>query len=241
MATERPRKATTATMGTTAHARTRIPAWQAKSGGIVATVVQLAAVFSVLLLLTGGPRGRLMNGIDMGFSALSVPTSASLVMVLLLVVLGGALRRRKKAALYTLVLFQVGGLLLTLALQATLLWSPDLLTLGPKQVRHIPAQLWALTAADLLSIGLIVFLLTLRPAFPARLAPSAWRDGLTMLFGGFAVVILVGWGLSEAFPGHLGDTWSASRGLSTTPPVRTCSCGGSASARGRPGWTSSST
>ncbi|MDT7802052.1 MAG: lysyl-tRNA synthetase, class [Actinomycetota bacterium] len=205
MATERPRKATTATMGTTA--RTRIPAWKAKSGGIVATVVQLAAVFSVVLLLTGGPRGRLMNGLDMGFSALSVPTSASLVMVLLLVVLGGALRRRKKAALDTLVLFQVGGLLLTLALQATLLWSPDLLTLGPKQIRHIPAQLWALTAADLLSIGLIVFLLALRPAFPARLAPSAWRDGLAMLFGGFAVVILVGWLLAEAFPGHLGDSW----------------------------------
>jgi lysyl-tRNA synthetase class 2 len=194
-------------MGNLASTRPRLPAWKAKAGGIVATVVQLAAVFSVVLLFTNGGHGRVLNGIDMAFSALSVPTSASLVMVLLLVVLGGALRRRKKAALYTLVLFQVGGLLLTLALQATLLWSPELLVLGPKQMRHIPNQVWALTVADLLSVGLIVLLLALRPAFPARLAPSAWRDGLTMLFGGFAVVILVGWGLAEAFPGHLGDTW----------------------------------
>ncbi|RSM36145.1 bifunctional lysylphosphatidylglycerol synthetase/lysine--tRNA ligase LysX [Amycolatopsis balhimycina DSM 5908] len=194
-------------MGNLASTRPRLPVWKAKAGGIVATVVQLAAVFSVVLLFTNGTHGRVLNGIDMAFSALSVPTSASLVMVLLLVVLGGALRRRKKAALYTLVLFQVGGLLITLALQATLLWSPELLVLGPKQMRHIPNQVWALTVADLLSVGLIVFLLALRPAFPARLAPSAWRDGLTMLFGGFAVVILVGWGLTEAFPGHLGDTW----------------------------------
>ncbi len=207
MTTERPRKATKAPMGNLASSRPRLPVWKAKAGGIVATVVQLAAVFSVILLFTNGAHGRLLNGIDMAFSALSVPTSASLVMVLLLVVLGGALRRRKKAALYTLVLFQVGGLLITLALQATLLWSPELLSLGSKQVRHIPVQLWALTAADVLSVGLIVFLLALRPAFPARLAPSAWRDGLTMLFGGFAVVILVGWGLAEAFPGHLGDSW----------------------------------
>src|SRR4051794_16387305 len=162
MTTDRPRKATKPTMGNLASTRPRLPKWKAKAGGIVATVVQLAAVFSVILLFTNGPHGRLLNGIDMAFSGLSVPTSSSLVMVLLLVVLGGALRRRKAAALYTLVLFQVGGLVLTMALQATLLWSPELLTLGPKQVRHIPAQLWVLTIADVVSIALIVFLLALR-------------------------------------------------------------------------------
>ena len=194
-------------MGTPASARPRIPGWKARAGGVTATVVQLAAVFSVVLLIAGGSHGRLLNGIDMAFSALSVPTSASLVIVLLLVVLGGALRRRKKAALYTLLLFQVAGLLLTLATQAVLLWAPSLLTLGPRQLRHIPAQIWALTAADVLSVLLIVFLLALRPAFPARLAPGAWRDGLSMLLGGLLVVIVLGWALSEAFPGHLGDAW----------------------------------
>jgi lysyl-tRNA synthetase class 2 len=207
MTTDRPRKATKATMGTLASTRPRLPAWKARAGGLVATVVQLAAVFSVLLLFTNGPHGHLLNGIDMAFSSLSVPTSASLVMVLLLVVLGAALRRRKRAALYTLVLFQVIGLVLTLALQATLVWSPELLSLGSKQVRHIPVQLWALTVADVLSVALIVFLLALRRAFPARLAPSAWRDGLAMLFGGLTAVVLVGWGLAEAFPAQLGDSW----------------------------------
>ncbi len=185
----------------------RAPAWKARAGGIVATVVQLAAVFSVIELITNGPRGRFENAVDTGFSALSVPTSPSLVIVLLLVVLGAALRRRKTAALYTLLLFQVGGLIMTLVYQAALLWFPEYLTLAPRQIRHIPAQLWILTLADLVTIGLIVFLLALRPAFPARLAPTAWRDGLTILFGGFAAVILIGWALSEAFPGHLGDTW----------------------------------
>ncbi|MFI5612299.1 bifunctional lysylphosphatidylglycerol synthetase/lysine--tRNA ligase LysX [Amycolatopsis sp. NPDC051903] len=194
-------------MGTPASARTRIPAWRAKAGGIVATVVQLAAVFSVVELIAGGPHGHVLNGIDMAFSALSVPTNASLVIVLLLVVLGSALRRRKKAALYTLLLFQVGGLAITLVLQAVLLWAPDLLALGPKQIRHIPMQLGVLTVADVVSLLLIWLLLTLRPAFPARLAPGAWRDGLAVLFGGLLAVVAIGWGLTEAFPGTLGDAW----------------------------------
>ncbi|QRP44958.1 bifunctional lysylphosphatidylglycerol synthetase/lysine--tRNA ligase LysX [Amycolatopsis sp. FDAARGOS 1241] len=194
-------------MGTPASARTRIPAWQARAGGLVATVVQLAAVFSVVLLIAGGAHGHVLNGIDMAFSALSVPTNASLVIVLLLVVLGSALRRRKKAALYTLLLFQVGGLAITLVLQAVLLWAPDLLALGPMQIRHIPMQLGVLTIADGVSLLLIWFLLKLRPAFPARLAPGAWRDGLAVLFGGLLAVVAIGWGLTEAFPGTLGDAW----------------------------------
>lgn len=185
----------------------RVSPWKARAGGIVATLVQLAAVFSVILLIAGGVKGPVLKAGDIVFAALSIPTSASLVIVLMLVVLGAALRRRKRAALYTLLLFQVGGLVMTLAWQAALLWWPGLLELGPRQIRHIPHQVWALTIADLISIGMITLLWILRPAFPARLAPSAWRDGLTVLFGGLAAVILVGWGLSEAFPGRLADTW----------------------------------
>ncbi|WP_410661437.1 bifunctional lysylphosphatidylglycerol synthetase/lysine--tRNA ligase LysX [Amycolatopsis sp. lyj-112] len=185
----------------------RVSPWKARAGGIVATLVQLAAVFSVILLLAGGVRGPVLKGGDLAFSTLSIPTNASLVIVLLLVVLGSALRRRKRAALYTLLLFQFGGLAMTLAFQAALLWWPGLLNLGPWQARHIPHQLWVLTIADLISIGMIALLWKLRPAFPARLAPSAWRDGFTVLLGGLAAVILVGWGLSEAFPGRLADTW----------------------------------
>ncbi|WP_037303431.1 bifunctional lysylphosphatidylglycerol synthetase/lysine--tRNA ligase LysX [Amycolatopsis orientalis] len=185
----------------------RVSPWKARAGGIVATLVQLAAVFSVILLIAGDVKGPVLRTGDIAFSALSIPTNASLVIVLLLVVLGAALRRRKRAALYTLLLFQVGGLAITVAWQAALLWWPHLLALGPRQIRHIPHQVWALTIADLISIGMIAFLWILRPAFPARLAPGAWRDGFTVLFGGLAAVILVGWGLAEAFPGRLADTW----------------------------------
>ncbi len=185
----------------------RVSPWKARAGGIIATLVQLGALFSVILLIVGDRRGWVLNVSDMAFSVLSIPANGSLLIVLLLVVLGAALRRRKRAALYTLLLFQVGGLALTLAWQAALLLSPTALTLRPRQMRHIPQQVWALTIADLITIGMIVLLWVLRPAFPARLAPSAWRDGLTVLLGGLAAVILVGWALSEAFPGGLGDTW----------------------------------
>ncbi|GAA3541583.1 bifunctional lysylphosphatidylglycerol synthetase/lysine--tRNA ligase LysX [Amycolatopsis ultiminotia] len=195
-------------MGTPVNARARIPRWKAKAGGVTATVVQLAAVFSVVLLLAGGSHGHLLGTIDAAFSALSVPTSASLVIVLLLVVLGAALRRRKRAALCTLLLFQVAGLLLTLVFQALLLWAPDLLTLSTRAMRHIPVQLGVLTAADVISVLLIWFLLALRPAFPARLAPGAWRNGLSVLFGGLFGVVLLGWGLVELFPHTLADSWA---------------------------------
>ncbi|RJQ79519.1 bifunctional lysylphosphatidylglycerol synthetase/lysine--tRNA ligase LysX [Amycolatopsis panacis] len=194
-------------MGTPVSARAHIPAWKAKAGGVTATIVQLAALYSIVLLLAGGSRGHLLGLIDAMFSALSLPTSASLVIVLLLVVLGAALRRRKRAALYTLLLFQFAGLLLTLSIQATLLWAPDLLSMNARQIRHIPTQLTVLTVADVVTVVLIVLLWTLRPAFPARLAPGAWWNGLATLFGGLLLVILVGWGLVELFPRTLGDSW----------------------------------
>src|SRR6266540_6432065 len=49
----RPRKAT---MGIPASRRA--PAWKARAAGAAATIVQLAAVFSVVELVTDGPRGR---------------------------------------------------------------------------------------------------------------------------------------------------------------------------------------
>jgi lysyl-tRNA synthetase class 2 len=195
-------------MGHPTSERTRqMPRWKGKAAGVIATVVQLGAAFSVLLLLVGPSRSRFLGAVDTLFSLFSIPTTGSLILVLALVVLGGALRRRKAAALYTLVLFQVGGLLMTLAYQAALLWAPHLLVLGQRQIRHIPAHVWALTGADLISIGLIILLLKLRPAFPARLAPTAWRDGLAVLMGGLMAVVLLGWGLTAAFPGDLTDAW----------------------------------
>jgi lysyl-tRNA synthetase class 2 len=186
---------------------TSAPLWKAKAGGIAATVVQLAAVCSLVVLVAPDAFGRLRKPIVSAFSALSLPVTPSLVIVLALGLLGAALRRRKRAALYTLVLFQVGGLLWTLLIQASLLWWPERMTLQARELRHIPDKLWLLTAVDLVSIALVVLLLASRPAFPARLAPSAWRDGLAVLVGGFLAVILIGWGVTEIVPTHLVGGW----------------------------------
>ncbi|HEV7978434.1 bifunctional lysylphosphatidylglycerol synthetase/lysine--tRNA ligase LysX [Amycolatopsis sp.] len=183
------------------------PLWKTKAGGIAATVVQFAAVCSLVLLVAPDAFGHLRKLIVSAFSVLSIPLTPSLVIVLALALLGAALRRRKRAALYTLVLFQVGGLLWTLLIQAALLWWPEEMPLPTRELRHIPDKLWLLTAADLVSIALIVLLLASRPAFPARLAPSAWRDGVKVLLGGLVLVVLVGWGVIEIVPNHLSGLW----------------------------------
>ena len=176
---------------------------------MVATVVQLGAVASIALLIWGGHHAfyRWTVGV---FNLLNVPADANILIALVLFLLGAALRRRKRAALNTLVLFQAGGLLVTFSYQATLLWAPNVLTLERREARHIPMTLWALTGAEVVAIALIVLLLALRPAFPARLAPGAWRHALVVGAGGITAVILGGWALTTVFPGTLtgpGDTF----------------------------------
>jgi lysyl-tRNA synthetase class 2 len=180
--------------------------WKSKAGGVAATVVQLGAVWSLIMLIAPDEL-RFGKPVVALFSVLSVPVTPSLVIVLVLGLLGAALRRRKRAALYTLVLFQVGGLVWTLVIQAALIWQPNEVMQMARDLRHIPDRLWVLTAADLISVGMIFLLLSLRPAFPARLAPSAWKNGLSVLFGGMAAVILMGWGVTEIIPSRLSGLW----------------------------------
>jgi lysyl-tRNA synthetase class 2 len=180
--------------------------WRRKSGGIVATVVQLGAAFSLLLLVLGNGHGEFRRAVVATFSALSIPVSGNLVIALVLGVLGAALRRRKRAALYTLMLFQIGGLILVIGVQATLLFQPDVLSFGPQQHASIPATVWTLAGFEAVSLACLAFLYLLRPAFPARLAAGAWRRGFTVLVGGLATVVALGWGLTEVFPGTLADT-----------------------------------
>ncbi|WP_158885549.1 bifunctional lysylphosphatidylglycerol synthetase/lysine--tRNA ligase LysX [Amycolatopsis anabasis] len=184
-----------------------VPRWKRRAGGVVATVVQVGAVFSLLLWFFGDQHERFHRVVVHTFSLLSIPVDSNLVIVLALAVLGAALRRRKRAALYTLVLFQVGGLLLVLLVQATLIWSPEVLELEPHEFAEIPDWVWTMVVSDVVSLGLVALLLALRPAFPAQLAPGAWRHGLSVLIGGMAAVVVVGWGLTEVFPGTLTDAW----------------------------------
>ena len=187
---------------TASRGSTPVPRWRSKAAGVVATVVQLGAVASVALLIFGGhhPFYRWTVGL---FSLLNVPADANILIALVLVVLGAALRRRKRAALNTLILFQVAGLLMDVAFQMVLLWAPRVLTLPRLEPEHLPGTLWALTGAEIIALGLIGLLLVLRPAFPARLAPGAWKHALVVGATGFGATILIGWGLLVAFPGTL--------------------------------------
>jgi lysyl-tRNA synthetase class 2 len=185
----------------------RVPRWKRKTGGILATIVQIGAVFSLVLLILGDGHERFHRIVVQVFSQLSIPVDSNLVIALALFVLGAALRRRKRAALYTLVLFQFVGLAAMMLLQAALLWSPDVLALEPAELQRIPETLWLLGLSDVVEVAFIALLFTLRPAFPAQLAPGAWRHGLSVLIGGMAAVVVVGWGLTEVFPGSLTDAW----------------------------------
>ncbi|GAB2754113.1 bifunctional lysylphosphatidylglycerol synthetase/lysine--tRNA ligase LysX [Amycolatopsis magusensis] len=184
-----------------------VPRWKARAAGLVATVVQLGA-FSSLLFLLLGDGGRWLRHVLTGvFWLLSIPADANLVIALVLVVLGAALRRRKRAALYALVLFQVGGLSIMVAGQLVLLWAPGLLELEPGDAVQIPAIVSVIGGLEIVAAVLIGLLLALRPAFPARLAPGAFRHGLVVLFAGMATVTVGGWILAEIFPGTLASSW----------------------------------
>jgi lysyl-tRNA synthetase class 2 len=180
-----------------------VPRWKRTAGGVVATVIQFGAIFSLVLLISNAFLRQGRKFVVSIFSVLNIPVTSSLVIALVLVVLGAALRRRKRAALYTLMLFQVGGLVWNLLIQTALIWSPSSFSLQQRELRHIPDKLWLLTGADLVAIGLLILLWLLRPAFPARLAPSAWRDGLSVLVVGIVSIIAVGLGLTEIFPTRL--------------------------------------
>lgn len=188
-----------------------VPRWRRKAGGAVATVVQLGALMSVALLIWGGHHRFYRWTVDL-FGLLNIPADANILIALVLAVLGAALRRRKRAALNTLILFQAGGLVTTVAFQVTRLEAPSLLA-RERHPRFASAP-WGLGLAELLAVGLIVLLLALRPAFPARLAPGAWKHALTTGAAGLTAVVLGGWALLAVWPGTLhglGDSflWAA--------------------------------
>jgi lysyl-tRNA synthetase class 2 len=190
---------------------TAVPRWRRKAGGVVATVVQLGALMSVVLLISGANRGLYRWTVGV-FSLVNIPADSNILIALVLAVLGAALRRRKRAALNTLILFQVGGLLVTVAVQATVVWAPGVLM--RERHSHLPTTLWALTGAEAVSVGLIGLLFALRPAFPARLAPGAFARALVVGVAGLTTVVLGGWALLVVWPGTLtglGDSflWAA--------------------------------
>ncbi|WP_086825985.1 bifunctional lysylphosphatidylglycerol synthetase/lysine--tRNA ligase LysX [Allokutzneria sp. NRRL B-24872] len=181
--------------------RHEVPAWKHTAAAVIATVVELGALCSLVLLLLGDDYTDAGDAIRSVFDYTGLPVDANIFIVLVLVVLGAALRRRKRAALWVLVLFQVLYVVVYNAIVA-LIWL-YLLAIGDATVSEDDLQdlavsdtLWDLVMANLVGIGLIVVLLVLRPAFPARLNEGAGWRALGSLAIGMVLVTLIGWGLA---------------------------------------------
>lgn len=175
--------------------------WKWRTAGVVATVVQSAAAASLLLFLID-EESHLAKGILAASSLLGLPVEANLFIALVLVVLGAALRRRKRAALWTLLLFEVLNVTAVL-LFLVVYWINPHRFRGSGLPDGRVAVAVELGAFIVVGAALIALLLAIREAFPAELPPGAWRQALLVSVTGIVALCLVGWGLTELFPGHL--------------------------------------
>ncbi|HEX4722411.1 MAG TPA: bifunctional lysylphosphatidylglycerol synthetase/lysine--tRNA ligase LysX [Pseudonocardiaceae bacterium] len=201
------------------HERPMAVGWRWSAAGGVATVVQLSSLASLVVLLVESSSPDFADDVVGLFDWIGLPVDGNLFIALVLAVLGGALRRRKRTALWVLLLWQMLGLLIGLAYQIVEAVAPTLVGIdtagfdGP------------LFVSNVISVLTVAFLWTLRPAFPAKLAPGAWRRSLAVLFGGLVLLSLVGWGLAELFRGTLSGTgetlvWAANQTTGGTLALR---------------------
>jgi lysyl-tRNA synthetase, class II len=166
--------------------------WRSRTAAGVVTIVELGVVACLLLLLPVVPRGVADPVVD-AFLWLNVPVVGSLVAAVLLAVLAAALGRRKRAALLTLILLQGFGLALdVVAAVVTAAIPTEVLDPGA----DVAAALGWTAGHATVSAGLAVALWSLRPAFPARLAPGFWWRALVTLVGGSAAVVVLGLALT---------------------------------------------
>ncbi|HEX4705794.1 MAG TPA: phosphatidylglycerol lysyltransferase domain-containing protein, partial [Pseudonocardiaceae bacterium] len=176
--------------------------WRWTAAGGVATLVQLSALASLVVLLVGSSNPTFADDIGNLFGWVGLPVDGNLFIALVLAALGGALRRRKRTALWVLLLWQVLGLLIGLAYQVVEAIDPSLVGID-----GAPGLDGPLAAGNAVSIAIVAFLFGIRGAFPAKLAPGAWRRALAVLVGGLIIVSVAGWGVAELFPGTLSGTW----------------------------------
>ncbi|WP_229686534.1 bifunctional lysylphosphatidylglycerol synthetase/lysine--tRNA ligase LysX [Longimycelium tulufanense] len=186
-----------------------VPEWKVTAAGVVATIVQLAAVFSLLMIVFEDTYPDAVYTVTDLFYFVGLPVDSNVFVALLFAVLGAALRRRKRAALRALLLLQFLWLGLTLLVDLLVLVSPDPSglvdpdLLDPDQPVSRADLIWPTVPYLAATIVVLAVLWTLRPAFPARLEKGAWRRALAVLVAGLALATLIGWALVEIFPGQL--------------------------------------
>ncbi|WP_209634966.1 bifunctional lysylphosphatidylglycerol synthetase/lysine--tRNA ligase LysX [Kibdelosporangium banguiense] len=185
--------------------------WKRKAAGIVASVVQVGAFMSLFLVLFTDDN-HVRRFVVTVSSLFGLPVDENIFIFVVLLVLGAALRRRKRAALWALVLFEVGTILSAAIYEVTLVLDPEVLDDG---IDSNDVFLW-LGINQGVAILTIALLVVLRPAFPAQVAPGALRKAISILLSGLASVTVVGWALTAPFPGTLTEAgekflWSANQ------------------------------
>jgi lysyl-tRNA synthetase class 2 len=200
-------------------------AWKRKAGGVVATVVQVGAFVSLFLELGNDDTG-LRHFVVLVSSLFGLPVDENLFIFVVLLVLGAALRRRKRTALWALILFEIGNLLTAALWQFAILLEPDVVS-EPGNAQEL--LIW-LGITEVTSAAVLVFLLSLRPVFPAQQAAGAMRHAVTLLLGGLAAVTALGWTLTTAFPGTLTDAgekliWAANQATGEVLRLRSLGVG----------------
>jgi lysyl-tRNA synthetase class 2 len=176
--------------------------WQRRAASLLASLVQAGGLVSVAMLFDFNPRVPWRRAADAVYTVLAVPVAPSVFIAVALLVLGAALRRRKRAALYTLWVLQalqLAGLLFLRARRELL--DPELIFDPNAGLRH--AHPLVMLGLMLACAAVLVVMVALRPAFPARAAPGFLARSLGVLAVGLTLASAVGFGLTEAFPGTL--------------------------------------
>jgi lysyl-tRNA synthetase, class II len=179
----------------------RVPAWGPDVAKWVPRVVLLAAVWCVIAMFLTPVSSSTAHVGSLVFGIFNIPVAGNAFTAALLFVVGSALAVRKRAALwFVLLAFQVGWLVV--AAFVTVLRAWDVRAVPDVRVdSHAEDVVFVLSVV--MAFVLIAVLWTIRPLFPARLAPGSWKRAMIALVSGVAIAAGIGILLTEAFPNTL--------------------------------------
>lgn len=142
------------------------------------------------------------SGLELLFSVLNVPVSASLVSAIGLGLVTAGLLRRKRIALLVVLLFQVVGVVWAVLDVVSATTGAVVVPLGRGEGNPVWAAVQAVVA-----VALIVLALWLWPAFPARVTGGSWLAAATFLVLGMMLAVAATAVLVHLVPGSHGAAW----------------------------------
>jgi lysyl-tRNA synthetase, class II len=139
--------------------------------------------------------------VDSAFGLVNVPAEPNLFTAAVLLVLGSALRRRLRAAFVVLLVYQAFATLADLVAGTVGIAFWDQPAKADLGLSHVELVLTAASAP--IGVLLIVVLVRIRKAFPARLAHGSRRAALAVLVAGLATSWFLALGMTLLFPDTL--------------------------------------